>query len=131
MEAQAGGWGTPQPSTPPSQPVSKTTAALLAFLLGWAGAHNFYLNQRARGVAHLLLFGLSMLGFLGVGAYTLFMIFWYSDLYLGHEMDGTQELILSAGMILSFGLLIVDVLWAVIEGIIILARPQPLLPSSR
>lgn len=125
MTAPAGGWGTPQPPPTPSQPVSKRTAALLAFLLGWAGAHNFYLGQRTRGFLHLVLLGLGILGLLGLGVYTLFIIFWYSDLYLGHDMDGSQELILTVAMALSFGLLIADVLWAVIEGILILARRQP------
>lgn len=119
-----GYWGTPPPPPiPPRQPVSKRTAALLAFLLGWVGAHNFYLGQRTRGILHLLLFGLSALGFVGLGGYTLFIIFWHSDLYLGHDMDGSQELILSATMIGTLGLLIANVLWAVIEGIIILVRP--------
>ena len=35
---------------------SKTTAAILAFLLGGVGAHRFYLGQSGLGIIYLLFF---------------------------------------------------------------------------
>ncbi|HJG57525.1 MAG TPA: TM2 domain-containing protein [Corynebacterium xerosis] len=39
----------------PRSPKSKVAAALLAFFLGWTGAHNFYLGHSGRAVIQLLL----------------------------------------------------------------------------
>ena len=39
----------------PRSPKSKVAAALLAFVLGWTGAHNFYLGHSGRAVIQLLL----------------------------------------------------------------------------
>lgn len=128
MTAPPGPWGPPPPpppppNLPPSQPLSKKRAALLAFFLGAFGAHNFYLNQRKRGFGHLALLGLALLGFLAMGLYTLFIVFWYSDLYLGHDMDAGAEALTTFLLVLPFALIVADVVWAVIEGFVILASP--------
>lgn len=39
----------------PREPKSKVAAALLAFFLGWTGAHNFYLGHSGRAVIQLIL----------------------------------------------------------------------------
>lgn len=125
-------WGQPPypppppcPPLPPKPPPSKSTAALLAFLLGWTGAHNFYLGQRWRGIGHVVLLGLAGVVWAVIALYTLYIIFWYSDLYLGHTMGPGSELLITVLVILGYGLVIANVVWAVIEGIVILARPAP------
>ncbi|MEZ5085205.1 MAG: TM2 domain-containing protein [Tessaracoccus sp.] len=128
---QAPPWPPPYPprpeQLPPKKPRSKTTAALLAFLLGWTGAHNFYLGQRKRGIGHAVLLGATLFVWTVTGLYTLYVVIWYSDLYLGHDHDmgpGT-EILLTSLLVLSYGLVIADVVWAIVEGIIILIRPLP------
>ncbi|MGC3955093.1 MAG: NINE protein [Propionicimonas sp.] len=125
MTAPPGSWGPPPPppNLPPGQPLSKKRAVLLAFFLGAFGAHNFYLNQRKRGFGHLLLLGLALLGFLAMGIYTLFIVFWYSDLYLGHELDDAAQALTTFLLVLPFALIVADLVWAIIEGFVILASP--------
>lgn len=41
----------------PPAPKSKIVAALLAFFLGWTGAHNFYLGHNSRAILQLILCG--------------------------------------------------------------------------
>lgn len=124
MTAPPGQWGVPPPP-PPTEPLSRKKAALFAFFLGALGVHNFYLGQRKRGIGHIVLLGLAVLGFLGLGLYTLFVIFWYSDLYLGHTMDGAAQALISFLLVLPFALIAVNVIWAIIEGIVILSSPEP------
>lgn len=49
---------------------NKTTAALLAFFLGYLGIHWFYLNRVGLGILYLLTGGL-----LGIGAFVNFIQF--------------------------------------------------------
>ena len=117
-----GQWSAPAPP-PQSAPLSRKKAALYAFFLGAFGVHNFYLGQRKRGAGHLVLLGLAALSLLALMLYTVFIIFWYSDLYLGHDMTDADQALISAMMVLPFALLAIDVVWAIIEGIVILTRP--------
>ncbi len=48
----------------PPGPKSRTTAALLAVFLGWAGVHKFYLGYRNVGGVHIALTGVGLLGLL-------------------------------------------------------------------
>ncbi|MGC4152272.1 MAG: TM2 domain-containing protein [Propionicimonas sp.] len=122
MTAPPGQWGVP-PTPPPAEPRSRKKAALYAFFLGALGVHNFYLGQRKRGIGHIVLLGLAVLGFVAVGFYTLFIVFWYSDLYLGHTMDDTAQALSVVLMVLPFALIAINVIWAIVEGIVILAGP--------
>lgn len=122
MTAPPGPWGPP-PLQPPRQPLSKKRAVVLAFLLGVFGAHNFYLGQRKRGFGHLALLGLAALAFLAMGFYTLFVVFWYADLYLGHDMDAAAEALTTILLALPFVLLAANLVWAIVEGFGILASP--------
>lgn len=96
---------------------------MFAFFLGWLGVHNFQLGQRKRGVGHLVLLGFAILAFVALMFYTVFVVFWYSDLYLGHDMGDADQALISALMALPFVLLAGNVVWAIVEGIVILARP--------
>lgn len=118
-------WGPPpypppRPALPPKAPLSKTTATLLAFFLGWTGAHNFYLGQHRRGIGHVVLLGATGLVWTVIAFYTLYIVFWYSDLYLGHTMGPESELLITGLVVLGYGLVIANAVWAVIEGIVIL-----------
>ena len=55
--------GYAQPYLYPQNPNarSKSTAALLAFFLGWFGAHNFYRKQTAQAIGHIVLFAIGLI----------------------------------------------------------------------
>lgn len=94
---------------------------MFAFFLGVFGVHNFYLGQRKRGFGHIVLLGLALAGLLAAMLYMLFIVFWYSDLYLGNTMDRRAEVLLNVLVVLPLVLIGANLVWAVIEGIAILA----------
>jgi TM2 domain-containing membrane protein YozV len=64
------------PQFPPAEavisPKSRTTAGLLWFFLGWAGAHRYYMGKIGTGILMLLLFIAGMATyFIGVGIFVL------------------------------------------------------------
>ena len=115
-----GQWSVP-PQPPLSEPLSKRKAALFAFFLGVFGVHNFYLGQRKRGFGHIVLLGVALAGLLAAMLYMLFIVFWYSDLYLGNTMDRRAEVLLNVLVVLPLVLIGANLAWAIIEGIAILA----------
>ncbi|MDO5736576.1 MAG: NINE protein [Propionibacteriaceae bacterium] len=94
------------------QPIkSKATAALLAFFIGTFGAHNFYLGKKTTGFAHLAL------GILG------FMIF----VVAGGSLDDpatADDLLPSVMLLLATMMVMGNGIWAFVEFIIILVKPE-------
>ena len=84
------------------QPKSKLAAGLLAFFLGFAGVHNFYMGYTAKGILQAALY-----------AFVLIMIPFCLIPYLGLVFFICQ-------LCCSLGVWI----WSVVEGICILAKPD-------
>ena len=107
------------PGHPGFSEKSKTTAAVLAFFLGWAGGHNFYLRKNGKALAQLLL---SILGwiFIVVGI-TLAVNY---ETGTSYYYDEGNEALFAMGMIMLFGTLYVLFpaigIWAFVEFILIL-----------
>lgn len=89
---------------------SKATAALLAFLVGGLGAHDFYLGKRNLGLIHVGL---------GVGGFVIIMI---SAILAG--TSGNEDSLLFLGVLPGYLMLLANGLWAFIEFIMILAKPE-------
>ncbi len=109
---QAGGY-QPQPYAAYgySQPAkSKTTAALLAFFLGGLGVHSFYLGKKNLGFIHLGIF-LAGLVIMIIGAVA-----------GGMSGDPDSGLFALAGM--GYMVIIGNNIWAFVEFIIILVKPE-------
>ncbi len=99
-----GSYGYAQPAK------SKTTAALLAFFLGGLGIHSFYLGKKNLGLIHLGLVGLGLLIMIA-GA-------------VAGGMSGDSESPLFALAGLGYMVLIANNIWAFVEFIMILIKPE-------
>ena len=79
---------------------SKTTAAILAFLLGGIGVHDFYLGRTKYAVMHLIMYIVSViLGFLCIFAIGLILFF-----------------------LVGLPLCILNSVWAIVEAVKILSN---------
>ncbi len=110
-----------QPAYPGAK--SKTTAALLAFFLGWSGAHNFYMgwgNEKKKGIAHIVLFVLGLVIYIaGIAAFAGSI-----------ETDAYGNTTSASAGGLGFGvfglvLLWVNGIWAFVEFIMVLVKKDP------
>ncbi len=79
----------------------RSTAAVLAFLLGWCGAHKFYMGYVSSGIVYLLTFLFSLfmifsLFFSIIGVFTIYIPFVFSlvdgILYLTKTDEEFQKL---------------------------------------
>ncbi|TRY20318.1 TM2 domain-containing protein [Tessaracoccus rhinocerotis] len=95
-------------SYPQAPAKSKVAAALLAFFLGGIGAHSFYLGRTALGLGHLALAVISFLLMIGG--------------VVGAGSTQVDSLLLMAG--LGYLLSAANSLWALVDFIIILAKPE-------
>ena len=93
-------------------PKSKAAAAVLAFFLGWAGAHNFYQRQTGRAIGHLVM------AVLAIALFVTALVMVANDPYIpnGSDKEFTVGL-LTLGSLFVLG---VNALWAFIEFIIVL-----------
>lgn len=90
---------------------SKPTAAVLAFFLGGFGAHNFYLGKKWLGLTHLVL---------GLGGFLIMVT-------AGNVLDtasSSEEILPSFMLLLGFMMWLVNGLWAFIDFVIILVKPE-------
>ncbi len=95
-------------------PKSAATAGVLAIVLGIFGAHNWYLNDRKKARAHVAL---------AITAASAFMINLILRLTISSVSSvGAAQLMSSlatASRLLAWFVLIIDIIWAVIEGILL------------
>lgn len=79
----------------------KSTAAILAFFLGWAGMHKFYLGYVSAGIVYLLIFLLSVFMIFSfffslIGIFTVYIPFVFSIvdgiLYLTKSDEDFQDI---------------------------------------
>jgi len=93
-------------------PKSKAAAAVLAFFLGWAGAHNFYQRQTGRAIGHLVM------AVLAIALFVTALVMVTNDPYIpnGSDKEFTVGL-LTLGSLCVLG---ANALWAFIEFIIVL-----------
>ena len=105
------GWGWAELS--PTHPwESKSAAVVLAFFLGDFGAHNFYLSQPVRAVAHLLLLGLGIVLIVQGNA-------------VSRELTHTAGIPAGADWYLGgLGIIAANGLWRFVEFIILLSTPE-------
>jgi TM2 domain-containing membrane protein YozV len=107
------------PGHPGFSEKSKTTAAVLAFFLGWAGGHNFYLRKNGKALAQLLLVILGWI-FIVVGI----ILAANYDTGSSYYYDNGNEALFAMGLIMIFGTLYVLFpaigIWAFVEFILIL-----------
>lgn len=95
-------------SYPQAPAKSKVAAALLAFFLGGFGAHSFYLGRAGLGLGHLALAIVSFLLMIGG--------------VVGAGSTQVDSLLLMSG--LGYLLSAANGLWALVDFIIILAKPE-------
>lgn len=94
-----------------SQPVkSKTTAALLAFFLGGLGIHDFYLGKKSLGLVHLGLVA---------GGVVLMLV-----AAIAASASGDPESPLFALVGLGYLVIVGNSIWAFVEFIMILVKPE-------
>ncbi len=87
-------------------------AVVLAFFLGDFGAHNFYLSQPVRAVAHLLLLGLGIVLIVQGNA-------------VSRELTHTAGIPAGADWYLGgLGIIAANGLWRFVEFIILLSTPE-------
>lgn len=107
------------PGHPGFSEKSKTTAAVLAFFLGWAGGHNFYLRKNVKALAQLLL---SILGWIFIVVGIILAVNYETG--TSYYYDEGNEALFAMGMIMLFGTLYVLFpaigIWAFVEFILIL-----------
>lgn len=107
------------PGHPGFSEKSKTAAAVLAFFLGWAGGHNFYLRKNGKALAQLLLVILGWI-FIVVGI----ILAANYDTGSSYYDDDGNEALFAMGLIMIFGTLYVLFpaigIWAFVEFILIL-----------
>lgn len=107
------------PGHPGFSEKSKTTAAVLAFFLGWAGGHNFYLRRNGKALAQLLL---SILGWIFIVVGIILAVNYETG--TSYYYDEGNEALFAMGMIMLFGTLYVLFpaigIWAFVEFILIL-----------
>jgi len=110
----------PAPVSTTEQPVpkakSKVTAGLLGIFLGAIGAHNWYLGEKAKGIAHVCMFfssvpSIAVISFVLPNTRTL---------------SATMQTEAVFDVLSTFFALIViaSAIWGLIEGIMILAKRQ-------
>ena len=97
-------------------PKSKTAAALLAFFLGWIGAHNFYRGQVGRGFGHIALDIVAIICVVIAMAMTMNA----ADLPVYATMSDTEVASLAGASALVWLVNAVNGIWVFIEFIMIL-----------
>ncbi|WP_288629516.1 TM2 domain-containing protein [uncultured Corynebacterium sp.] len=107
------------PGHPGFSEKSKTTAAVLAFFLGWAGGHNFYLRRNGKALAQLLL---SILGWIFIVVGIILAVNY--DTGSSYYYDDGNEALFAMGIIMLFGTAYILFpaigIWAFVEFILIL-----------
>ena len=93
-------------------PKSKAAAAVLAFFLGWAGAHNFYQRQTGRAIGHLVM------AVLALALFVTALVMVTNDPYIPNGSD--KEFTVGLLTLGSRCVLGANALWAFIEFIIVL-----------
>src|SRR5690606_10329335 len=100
-------------SYPQHSTKSKAAAAVLAFFLGTFGAHNFYLGKKSTGLIHLGLF---------LGGLTLMIL--GAVLGVTAAENGRPDDPFFVMVLIGYLLWTVNALWAFVEFIIILVKPE-------
>ena len=93
---------------------SAITAGLLGIFLGGLGAHNWYLGEKGKGVAHLCLIGGGVLLQITSGAALLYLLPFSTFL----SWDSISEILSAA----AAPAMAASAIWGLVEGIVILAR---------
>ncbi|WP_172191686.1 TM2 domain-containing protein [Actinomyces faecalis] len=108
-----------QPYNPSAK--SKTVAALLAFFLGWTGAHSFYRGQTKRGVGHLVLTVLTVILFIAGVVTVASNADAYAQMADGYgQITDAEAAKVGGTMLVAYLLSTVNGLWAFVEFIMIL-----------
>ena len=106
----------PTPTQPAPKAKSKTTAGLLGIFLGAIGAHNWYLGEKAKGIAHVCMF------FSSVPSVVVINLVLPNVRTLSSVMQ--TEAVFDALSTFFALIIIASAIWGLIEGIIILAKRQ-------
>ncbi|MGP9723342.1 NINE protein [Corynebacterium sp. AOP40-9SA-29] len=109
---------------PPLSRKSKVAAALFAFFLGGFGAHNFYIGNKGRAIAQLIIMVVSWV--LMIGAYTLVFVGLEAEAYT--SMAGTvyyesNDAMVGSGavlLLLAAVMMLALCIWALVEFVLIL-----------
>ena len=114
--------GYAQPYLYPQNPNAraKSTAALLAFFLGWFGAHNFYRKQTAQAIGHIVLFAIGLiLLIIGIATYEPSYVSPYSYPY-SYSRYAEDSVTTTVPFIIAWVVYSVNGLWTFVEFIMIL-----------
>ena len=115
--------GYAQPYLYPQNPNAraKSTAALLAFFLGWFGAHNFYRKQTAQAIGHIVLFAIGLiLLIIGIATYEPSYVSPYSYPYSYSRYAEDNSITTTVPFIIAWIVYSVNGLWTFVEFIMIL-----------
>jgi len=93
---------------------SATTAGLLGILLGGVGAHDWYLGNRNKALMHVILMGGAFL--------VMFIVSIFLPAILPHGAYLDIKGVLSGVNTLAWGAIGVNIIWGVIEGMLIIER---------
>lgn len=109
---------TPAPTAgqPTPKAKSKVTAGLLGIFLGAIGAHNWYLGEKAKGIAHVCMFFSSLPSIIAIS----FVL--PSTRTISAVMQ--TEAVFDALSVFFALIIIASAVWGLIEGIMILAKRQ-------
>lgn len=98
-------------------PKSATTAGVLAIVLGVFGAHNWYLNDRKKAKAHVALAIVAASTYL-LNIILRLLISSVSSSALAQFMSSLATIL----KLLAWFALLIDIIWAIIEGILLLLQ---------
>ena len=115
--------GYAQPYLYPQNPNAraKSTAALLAFFLGWFGAHNFYRKQTAQAIGHIVLFAIGLILFIiSIVTYEPSYVSPYSYPYSYSRYAEDNSITTTVPFLIGLVVYSVNGIWTFIEFIMIL-----------